>query len=133
MTNLLVSLLDKAGVTVDKLGDSTGRGEPRYPHGDLDHADLFRRRRAEDAEQDHSKEIPCVLRLASGRAFIVIVMSRALLGAGAPPVVEAVKAGTSTPSVRCSPGGPTRTRPRVTAPPRFTGLRISTTSRPPIC
>ena len=25
MTNLLVSLLDKAGVTVDKLGDSTGR------------------------------------------------------------------------------------------------------------
>jgi hypothetical protein len=25
MTNLLVSLLDKAGVTVEKLGDSTGR------------------------------------------------------------------------------------------------------------
>ena len=25
MTNLLVSLLDKAGVTVDRLGDSTGR------------------------------------------------------------------------------------------------------------
>ena len=24
MTNLLVSLLDKAGVTVDKIGDSTG-------------------------------------------------------------------------------------------------------------
>ena len=27
MTNLLVSLLDKAGVTVEKLGDSTGRLE----------------------------------------------------------------------------------------------------------
>ena len=25
MTNLLVSMLDKAGVRVDKLGDSTGR------------------------------------------------------------------------------------------------------------
>ena len=25
MTNLLVSMLDKAGVTVDRLGDSTGR------------------------------------------------------------------------------------------------------------
>jgi hypothetical protein len=25
MTNLLVSVLDKAGVTVDRLGDSTGR------------------------------------------------------------------------------------------------------------
>ena len=35
MTNLLVSMLDKAGVTVDRLGDSTGPDRSGYVDGDV--------------------------------------------------------------------------------------------------
>ena len=82
MTNLLVSMLDKAGVTVEKLGDSTGTNRSRCAGGDL----MTRRRVGE------SQIEPCE-RCVASRCLIAAVASSAWAPRLAPPVVEAVKDG----------------------------------------
>ena len=90
MTNLLVSLLDKAGVTVDKLGDSTGTDRSGYVDRDMLGEQSPKRESVRVSGRECSRD--------SQRPSIGVVW-RCCRSAqhgrwrAAPPLVEAVKAG----------------------------------------